>query len=100
MFYDGYYREGSGEGAFFSDATEDYITPAQPDLYEKVTIRLRVLKGKAQTCFLVTEGRQHLRMRKSESDACFDYYSVQFEVLWTGGMSFPASIRPPGRRAP
>ena len=80
MFYDGYYREGSGEGAFFSDATEDYITPAQPDLYEKVTIRLRVLKGKAQTCFLVTEGRQHLRMRKSESDACFDYYSVQFEV--------------------
>ena len=82
MLYDGNYRDGLGYSAFFSDTTEDYVTPSQPDLYEKVTIRLRVEKEAAQTCFLMTEERL-LRMRKAESDECFDYYEVQFEVTAT-----------------
>ena len=82
MLYDGNYRDGLGYSAFFSDTTEDYVTPSQPDLYEKVTIRLRAERGAAQTCFLMTEERL-LRMRKAESDECFDYYEVQFEVTAT-----------------
>ena len=82
MIYEGNYREIPGQNAFFSDTTEDYVTPSQPDLYEKVTIRLRTVKEAAQSCFLLTEGRS-LRMKKTESDECFDYYSVQFEVTAT-----------------
>lgn len=82
MIYDANYREVPGQNAFFSDTTEDYVTPSQPDLYDKVTIRLRTAKGAAQSCFLLTEGRS-LRMKKTESDECFDYYSVQFEVTVT-----------------
>ena len=79
MIYDLNYGEGPGQTLYFSDTTEDYVTPAQPDLYDKITIRLRVLKGQAQSCFLVTEDR-YLHMRRIESDVCFDYYAVQFEV--------------------
>ncbi len=82
MIYDGNYRDGPGHSAFFSDTTEDYVTPSQPDLYEKVTIRLRAAKGEAQSCFLMTEGGT-LRMHKAETDECFDYFEVQFEITVT-----------------
>ncbi len=79
MEYGGSFREGHGQGIFFSDTTEDYLSPSQPDLFRKVTIRLRVVKGMAQSCFLVTRER-YLRMRKQQSDLSFDYYAVQFEI--------------------
>ncbi|MDO5476501.1 MAG: glycoside hydrolase family 13 protein [Eubacteriales bacterium] len=64
---------------FFSDTTEDYITPSEPDLYDWVTIRLRVGRGQADACFLVTR-KMHLHMKLSESDGLFDYYAVRFEI--------------------
>jgi hypothetical protein len=51
-------------------------------MFEKVTIRLRIDAGEAQSCFLVT-GTSWLRMHREESDGCFDYYAVQFEVTKT-----------------
>ncbi|SDK83819.1 alpha-glucosidase [Sarcina sp. DSM 11001] len=68
--------------AVFSDTTADYITPPCPKMFEKVTIRLRIDAGEAQSCFLVT-GTSWLRMHREESDGCFDYYAVQFEVTKT-----------------
>ena len=65
--------------AFFSDTTEDYVSPCEPDLYDKITIRLRVGREQAQSCFLVTE-KSYLYMRKTHSDSLFDYYAVQFEI--------------------
>ncbi len=65
--------------ALFSDTTEEYLIPAQPDLHDKVTIRLRTRKNEVEVCFLVVYG-SHLRMHLSESDELFDYYSVRLEV--------------------
>ena len=65
--------------ALFSDTTEEYLIPAQPDLHDKVTIRLRTGKNEVEVCFLVVYG-SHLRMHLSESDELFDYYSVRLEV--------------------
>ena len=65
--------------ALFSDTTEEYLIPAQPDLHDKVTIRLRTGKNEVEVCFLVVYG-SHLRMHLSESDDLFDYYSVTLEV--------------------
>ena len=79
MIFDGDFRDTSMQGIFFSDTTEDYVTPVQPDLYGKVAIRLRVAKGRAKSCFLVTE-EQYLHMHLTESDVSFDYFSVRFEV--------------------
>lgn len=128
--------------AFFSDTTGDYVTPSQPDLYDWISIRLRVGRGEVQSCFLVTEkspvgriqarpaavfesgknekrsrrgrraagrrgGRQRgsqrrsgpqgrdrwepgagaeedallrLHMKKTDTDALFDYYEARFEI--------------------
>lgn len=65
--------------AFFSDTTEDYLMPPEPDLNQNVTIRLRTGKNDAQVCFLIVYG-SHLRMHLVESDECFDYYDVKLEV--------------------
>ena len=76
-----YNNEGEpDQRAFFSDTTENYLIPPQPELHERVTVRLRVRKGDAEICFLVTAGN-HLRMHLSSSDSCFDYYSVTVEVV-------------------
>ncbi|MDO5131483.1 MAG: glycoside hydrolase family 13 protein [Eubacteriales bacterium] len=92
--------------ALFSDTTSDYISPPVPGLYKPVTIRLRVGRGEAESCFLVLEtgkspGRsirddagpekpfgkrngvaekKYLRMHPAESEEGFDYYEVCFEV--------------------
>ena len=65
--------------ALFSDTTEDYLIPAEPDLHDHVTLRLRTGRDQAEVCFAVVEGA-HLRMHLSESDESFDYYSVRFEI--------------------
>ena len=44
-----------GSWAFFSDTTQDYVSPRVPELFKNISIRLRVRKGMAGSCFLVLE---------------------------------------------
>lgn len=63
--------------AIFSDGTEFYVTPAEPVEYDKVTIRLRTAKDDIDKATLIFP-RQHIVMRKVESDKLFDYYEASF----------------------
>lgn len=60
--------------ALFSDTTENYISPAEPNAYSEVTIRFRSAKNNIDRVFFVHKGVKHL-MLKAESDEYFDYYS-------------------------
>ena len=53
--YDSQHGGAPDQRAFFSDTTADYVSPVQPDLFDTVTIRLRVGRGQVQSCFLVTD---------------------------------------------
>ena len=66
--------------AFFSDTTEDYLSPAPPALYRMAEIRLRVGKGDADSCFLVLADNLYLHMHPVESDPYFTWYAVRFEI--------------------
>lgn len=60
--------------ALFSDTTEDYISPVEPNAYGEVTIRFRSAKNNIDRVFFVRKGEKHM-MFKAESDEYFDYYS-------------------------
>lgn len=66
--------------ALFSDMTEDYVYPAEPNSYGLVTIKFRAERNNVDKVFLVFNGEKFM-MDKSESDHYFDYYtySVQLE---------------------
>ena len=63
----------------FTDTTEDYVSPAEPAPYEKVTIRFRTARHNVDRVFLITKGQRYL-MNRSESDKLFDYYSYELQL--------------------
>ena len=77
--YDGNQWAGTDPKAFFSDTTEEYVTPPQPDLYDRITIRLRTGREGVRSCFLVMEDTR-LLMKLCGEDHAFSYYEVTFEV--------------------
>lgn len=65
--------------ALFSDTTEDYVTPAEPNPYAQITIRFRGAVNNIDRVFLVHEGSRHLMMRESK-DEYFEYFACQVEL--------------------
>ena len=65
--------------ALFSDLTEDYVSPVEPEINSEVTIRFRTAINNADLVFLVYKDQKCV-MKKVESDKNFDYYSVTVVV--------------------
>ena len=63
----------------FSDTTEDYVSPAEPAPYDKVTIRFRTAMHNVDRVYFVTGGQRYL-MNRTESDGLFDYYSHELQL--------------------
>ncbi len=62
--------------ALFSDTTEEFVTPAEPEPFEKVTIRFRTAKNNVDRVSLITDNENHV-MTKAESDRHFDFYVLE-----------------------
>lgn len=65
--------------ALFSDETEQYRTPFEPDAGDVVTIRFRTLKNNVDAVFFIS-GATRVKMNLAESRQGFDYYSIDLEV--------------------
>lgn len=65
--------------ALFSDMTEDYVSPVEPELNSEVTIRFRTAVNNVDLVFLVHNDEKRV-MKKIESDANFDYYAITVTV--------------------
>ena len=63
----------------FSDTSADYVSPMEPDVNEKVTIRFRTTKNNVDRIFFVTQGRKYL-MTKVETDENFDFYAYTHQL--------------------
>ncbi|MCD8205311.1 MAG: glycoside hydrolase family 13 protein [Clostridia bacterium] len=63
--------------ALFSDETELFKTPYEPLRGDKVTVRLRTLKGDVIKAYCIVNGEEAL-MKKAETDENFDYYTYSF----------------------
>jgi alpha-glucosidase len=65
--------------ALFSDTTEDYVIPAEPNPYSQVKIRFRGALHNIDRVFLVHNGTKYL-MFKESSDEYFDYFVCEMEL--------------------
>lgn len=61
--------------ALFSDMTEDYVSPVEPNPYSEVTIKFRTAINNVDMVFLM-HGDEKILMQKIDSDDNFDYYST------------------------
>ncbi len=65
--------------ALFSDTTQDYVSPAEPRLKEKVTIKFRTARNNVDAIYLVSKDKS-VEMIKTETDSLFDYYSCTITI--------------------
>ena len=65
--------------ALFTDTTAEYVTPEEPEPYDRVTIRFRTGKNNVDRVVLVCRGEKYV-MVKVESDKHFDYYGHVIQV--------------------
>lgn len=72
-------RPALNKQALFSDTTPDFVSPAEPILKDKVTVRFRTAKNNVDMVNLVS-GDKVLTMSKVESDSTFDYYACTFVI--------------------
>lgn len=65
--------------ALYTDTTEDFISPAEPDPFEKVTIQFRTAKNNVDRVILVYRGEKYA-MTKVEVTKHFDYYAYELQL--------------------
>ena len=65
--------------ALFSDTTEDYVSPAEPNPYSKIVIRFRTALNNIDRVLLVHNNVKYL-MSKESCDGQFDYYEHETEI--------------------
>ncbi len=65
--------------ALFSDVTEDYVSPLEPEPYSIVKIRFRTGRNNATHVFLCVNGERQL-MEKASSAGVFDFYETEIEL--------------------
>ena len=70
--------------SLFSDMTESYVSPSEPSLNEKVTIRFRTKKDNVDAVFLICS-EYKTKMHIVETDEFFDYFETQ---IFVGQTSF------------
>lgn len=67
--------------ALFTDETEDYRIPAEPEEGDEVCLRFRTGKGGADRVFFVRLNRGiQVRMNRRSSDDMFDYYEYRMTL--------------------
>ena len=62
--------------ALFSDSTENYQSPMEPEPGQRVTIRFRTLRNNVDEVYLVVQGFR-IPMHVEERDGGFDYYEAE-----------------------
>lgn len=79
LYYVSTMRPPINKRALYSDNTKNYIYPAEPAPYDKVTIRFRTEKNNVDRVFLEWKGTSHL-MEKTEETDLFEFYELEMEL--------------------
>lgn len=65
--------------ALFSDMTEEFLSPSQPNAYARVMIRFRTAKNNVDRIYCICDSSRQL-MTLSSSDELFDYYEIKVQL--------------------
>ena len=67
------------KNALYSDTTEEYLIPCEPNPYTEVIIRFRAAKNNIDNVFFCCKGQKEM-MLKSYSDDNFDFYEIEYQL--------------------
>ncbi len=67
------------KNSFYSDTTENFISPAQPSGYDILTVRFRAAHNNLDQVYLVHDGKKIL-MEEDCNDELFDYYITKIQL--------------------
>lgn len=70
---------GLNRMGLFSDGTDLFRSPSEPNAYDEVTLRIRTIKGNADKVTLVTD-QEEKEMFSARSDMFFDYYEAKIQL--------------------
>ncbi|MDE6374055.1 MAG: alpha amylase N-terminal ig-like domain-containing protein, partial [Clostridia bacterium] len=62
----------------FTDETESFKTPYEPEAGDKVTLTFRTLANDVQKVYAIINGKTRLMKKQPKRDETFDYYAVTF----------------------
>ena len=65
------------ENALYSDGTSNFISPAEPNKGQAITVQLRVKKDNITQAEVMIPSST-IQMKKTQSDSLFDYYRAVF----------------------
>ena len=65
--------------ALFSDTSEDYLIPHEPNPYSRIRVRFRSAKNNIDHVFFSCKGQKEL-MTKVSSDELFDFYELEYQL--------------------
>ena len=65
--------------SLFTDTTEEYFSPSEPQVNEKVTLRFRAMKDAVDTVTFVC-GEQEVVLNKVSSNKMFDMFEATYQV--------------------
>jgi alpha-glucosidase len=67
--------------ALFSDMTEDFVSPMEPNAFGRVKIRFRSEKDNVDNVYLHLQTQtDKLLMLKASTDDLFDYYAIEMQL--------------------
>ena len=62
--------------AIYSDETEHYVNPCEPDFGEPTRVKLRTARGNADAAYVCADNADALKMELALTDGIFDYYEA------------------------
>lgn len=66
-------------GGLFSDETENYVSPMEPEVGDKVTIRFRAVKNNIDFVYWIS-GARRILMDYEKTEGDFDYYRIEITM--------------------
>ena len=79
QFYIASMRPVFNRKGLFTDTTEDYVTPSEPEPFSNVTLKFRTARNNVDSVLFVCNGK-HYHMTKISEDESFDYYSYNLKL--------------------
>lgn len=65
--------------ALFCDGTANYVSPAEPGVNEKITLRFRTAANDVEHVFLLVKGEGYT-LKKEKTSGMFDYYVAEWKL--------------------
>ena len=72
-------RPALNRRALFSDTTNDYVTPYEPKVDERITIKFRAGKNNLDSVYIVIND-QKLKMQLVSQDEEFDFWAIEYQL--------------------